>query len=576
MKKHGDKKVLQWIWTVSGKEKRNIVLLTLIQAFLGISSVIAAWFLRDVIDLASAQDTEAFRRKTLAYVSVILLQIICRSVKRYFDEYTRSGLENRFKERLFSTLLNRDFAKVSAVHSGEWLNRLTSDTVVAADGLTTILPDMIGMGLRLLGALGAILMIVPGLGYILLPGGLALLFVSWAFRKKSKKLHKLVQETDGKLRVFLSDRLTSILVVRSFARETQVIADAHQEMQKHQKVRMKRNQFSNLCNTGFSLIMNGVYVTAVIFCGRGILQGTMSFGSFTAILQLIGQVQSPFANITGYLPKFYTLLASAERLMEAESFPGISQEDLWKSDEVQKFYKNDFAFMGLKNAAFTYQPLGEEEQKTANPKVFSGVDLEIQKGDYAAFTGHSGCGKSTVLKLLMSLYHLDEGTCYLKTNDGREMILDERLIRLFAYVPQGNHLMSGTIREMVAFSDKEKMRDEALIRRSLEIACALEFVDALAEGIDTKLGERGLGLSEGQMQRIAIARAICSGNPILILDEATSALDDETEKRLLKNLKNMTDKTVLIVTHRAAVLDICNRHVVMSEQGIQNEENRYS
>lgn len=566
----GDRQVLGWIWKVSGKEKRNIAFLIVIQALLGISSVVFAWLLRNVIDAATVQSRAEFQQNVFAFVGLIVLQIAVRSLKRFLDEYTKSGLENRFKERLFSTLLTRDYAHVTAVHSGEWMNRLTSDTVVVADGLTTILPDLIGMLVKLAGAMAAILMLVPELGYVLLPGGVLLLLVSWAFRKKSKQLHKRVQETDGKLRVLLSERLSGLLIVRSFAREEQTTQDARSQMQAHRKIRMKRNHFSNLCNTGFAVVMNGVYVAGVIYCGFGILNGTMTFGSFTAILQLIGQVQSPFANITGYLPKFYAMTASAERLMEAEAFESIDQTNILGMNEVKEFYRKDFSSMGLENASFTYlPPVQEEELKTRMPVVLSGVNLEIKKGDYVAFTGHSGCGKSTILKILMSLYRLDEGSCYMIQKDGARENLDERYIRMFAYVPQGNHLMSGSIREMVAFSDAEKMKDDALIQKSLEIACASEFVNSLPNGIDTKLGERGLGLSEGQMQRIAIARAVCSGNPILVLDESTSALDEDTEQRLLSNLKSMTDMTVLIVTHRPAVLEICNRQVIMSENGIE-------
>ncbi len=566
-----DKQAIDWILKVSGREKRNVVFLMLIQVFLGISSVIEAWMLRDVIDAAAMRQTDAFVRKSIIFAGLIILQIISRTVKRFLDEYTKSGLENVFKERLFSTLLNRDYARVTAVHSGEWMNRLTSDTVVVADGITTIFPDLFGMFVRLAGAMAAILLLIPKLGYALIPGGVLLLLVSWIFRKKSKHLHKNVQEIDGKLRVLLSERLSGLLIVKSFAKERQTVLEAGRQMKMHRKIRIKKNHFSNLCNTGFALVMNGVYVAGVIYAGVGLLKGTMSVGSFTAILQLIRQVQSPFANITGYLPKFYAMLASAERLMEAEEFESTLMQDVLDMEAVQKYYENDFSAMGLTNAAFTYLPPVQEEESLKNhmPVVLSEVNLEIKKGDYVAFTGHSGCGKSTILKLLMSLYHLDEGQCYVTRADGTKEILNERYIRLFAYVPQGNQLMSGSIREMVAFSDPDKMKDDALIHRSLEIACAAEVIDALPKGLDTVLGERGAGLSEGQMQRIAIARAICSGNPILVLDESTSALDDDTEQRLLENLKAMTDRTVLIVTHRPAVLQICNRHVVMNEEGIE-------
>lgn len=194
------------------------------------------------------------------------------------------------------------------------------------------------------------------------------------------------------------------------------------------------------------------------------------------------------------------------------------------------------------------------------PVVLSHLDIEIKKGEYVAFTGHSGCGKSTVLKLLMCLYPLDEGQAYLRTQQGAQP-LTSRWRGLFAYVPQGNQLLSGTIREIIAFGDKRKMQEEERLKRALRIACAEEFVEKLEQGLDTLLGERGAGISEGQMQRIAIARAIFSDHPILLLDEATSSLDEEVEARLLANLREMTDKTVVIVTHRRAALSICDKSI---------------
>ena len=197
------------------------------------------------------------------------------------------------------------------------------------------------------------------------------------------------------------------------------------------------------------------------------------------------------------------------------------------------------------------------------PVVLEKLSLRIRKGEYVAFTGHSGSGKSTVLKLLMSIYPLDSGSRYLASREGRQE-LDASWRGLFAYVPQGNHLVSGSIREVVAFGDEEAMRREDELWRALRIACAEDFVAALDKGLDSPLGEGGSGLSEGQMQRVAIARAIFSGRPILLLDEATSSLDAETEKRLLENLRAMTDQTVVIVTHRPAALAICDKRIELA------------
>ena len=567
MKQKMNQKALAWLFRVSGKEKWNILFLVLAQGFLGISSILFAWLLRGGVDCAVAGDREGFLRYAASMVVLVVLQISARALKRFLDEYTKSGMENCFKQRLFRQLLIRDYARVTAVHSGEWMNRLTSDTVVVAEGMTTILPDTVGTGARLVGAVTALVLLVPELGYLILPGGIVMVLISAVLRHSLKKLHKGIQESDGTLRVMLAERLAGLLVVRAYAREEQTLQDAVHQMDSHRRARMKRNHFSNFCNVGLSLVVNAVYMIGVLCCGYGILKGTVSYGSFTAVLQLIGQVQSPFANLTGYLPKFYAMLGSAERLMEAENFAELEPETVLQPENVHAFYRDAFESMGFENACFTYLPPDAEE--TRMPVVLNNIDLEIRKGECVAFTGPSGSGKSTVLKLLMSLYPLDSGERFLRTVSGEKLPLDARYTRLFGYVPQGNHLMTGSIRETVAFADARTMANEPQLRQALEIACAMEFVDALPNGLDTVLGERGAGLSEGQMQRLAIARAVCAGCPVLVLDEATSALDEETERKLVENLRQMTDRTVLLVTHRPEMLKLCNRQVILGTEKIE-------
>ena len=541
-----------WLWCVTGSGKAYIFILTLIQAVQGGIGVIYALLLRAIVDSAAGKDAAAFQHNVILIIALVLIQLVISFVIRWLHELAKADIENTFKQRLVDNILRKDYASVSATHTAEWLNRLTNDTAVVAGGAVEILPGLVGTVVRLISALVMIIALDRWFAFILIPGGILLMLLTYAFRGVLKRLHKNIQESDGKLRIFLQERISNLMVIKAFAAEKQSGEGAGRAMEEHKAARLKRNRFSNIANVGFGAAMQGMYLVGIIYCAQGIMTGRVTYGTLTAIMQLIGQVQGPFASISAYLPRWYAMTASAERLMEIETFE--DDGNVSDAETVRRYYEEHFHVLGLRQASFTYRPHGEEEM----PVILDGLNLEIRKGETVAFTGHSGCGKSTVLKLLMCLYPPDSGERFI---DGQELTASFR--RLFAYVPQGNALMNGTIRDVISFAEPAAAQDDARIKRALAIACADEFVD----DADAELGERGFGLSEGQMQRIAIARAIFTDAPILLLDESTSALDELTEKRLLENIRTLTDKTVIIVTHRKAALSICDRVIRFGEHG---------
>ena len=459
---------------------------------------------------------------------------------RYYNELSKSTFENSCKARLFQQILSKDYGYVTSVHSAEWMNRLTSDTVVVSTGLTEIVPGIAGMAAKMIGALSMIIVLEPRFVFIIGIGGIFMIVLTSIFRKKLRAYHKIMQEKDGKVRIFLQEHLHSLMIVKVFTKEQDTYKQSLQTMEEHQRARMDKTRFSNICNIGFSFMMNGAYVLGAIYSVVGIYRGTVSYGTLMAMLQLINQIQSPFANITSYIPKYYAMIASSERLLEIESSV---------QDRIENNGCMDFESISLDNIDFSYEKSREE--------ILNDFSFTLHKGECVGFTGPSGCGKSTVLKVLLSLYPITSGKKKIFYND-KEDELTSKYRHLFSYVPQGNQLMSGTIRDVVTFSNVE---NEKKIWNALKIACASEFVQKLPDGLDTKLKEQGSGISEGQMQRLAIARAIYSNRPILLLDEATSALDVNTEKQVLSNLKEMKDITVIIITHRLEALSICTREV---------------
>lgn len=554
MKKLKDRAVVKWIFQVSGSALWWVFLLAVLRFLQGVSCILYAYTLGEVVNCAQFGLKDEFYRQLCRFIVLVVITVVLQASGRYVQEKGKSVLDKRFRIHVFSQLLRRDFASVTRTHTGEWMNRIISDCNVVTSAVSSIVPELIGICVRVVGAFFALLKLVPKVTLLLIPCSIILGVLATGLRRFLKTLHKNMQQADGRARSYMQEQLSSLLVLRAFTQENAAKQSAEERTDEYIKARMRRFQVVNFSYTTLSTILNGAQVLGIGFCGWSILKGTMSYGTMSAVLYLINLMETPLANTSGYLSQFYSMLASAERMIEIEEFALDSENTAHSQDIIHQYYKDTFDSFGLEDVSFTY---ADDKENL----VLDHLSLSVSKGDFVAFTGESGCGKSTALKLFLALYPLDSGHAYLQDTDGCRKKLDASWRGLFAYVPQGNQLISGTIREMLAFGDKALMEQETQLRTALKIACADGFVDELPDGLDTVLGERGSGLSEGQMQRLSVARALLSDRPILLLDESTSALDGATEEQLLKNLRAMTDRTVLIITHREAALAICNKRI---------------
>ncbi len=528
-----NKETLKFITNNIKGSKKKVLILSIVQTLLGVLTVAFSFMLKPVINALEVKNNDLLIRSVVILASIAVVLIILQIFYRLYYEVSYIDIENRLKNNLFKTILNKDYQEIKNTHDEEWIHRLTSDTAVVANSILSILPSLCRMVVQLVLALVAIIVLFPAFGLSLLPFILLVILITYFMRKRLKAYHHLAQEKDGRAKVFLSESLQGLAIVHSFVKEDVFTKKNEQNLEEYKKARLKRNTFNVLCSIGFIVVYYAFYILAIIFCGQKIINGDMTIGFLSAIVALLSQLTGPLGNITSIIPKYYSLIASGERLrMEnSEDVTYLSKQ------EIDNYYQNEFKSLSLNNVSYSY--LDKYGNKVEALKNFN---LNINKNEKILIKGHSGGGKSTLFKLILSLLTPESGELLIN-----EEPLNKRYEKLFAYVPQDNLLMEGTIKEVVTLFD-DNPNDE-LFNKALDISESSNFVNALANKGDTYLNEKGSGLSLGEMERIAIARAIYSDSPILLLDECSASLDAVTEKKVMSNILSLKDKTIVLISH---------------------------
>lgn len=545
-----NRKILKWIGSCAKSSIIYIVLLTLTSVILSVISLKFSLESKRIIDIAMGVIEGSFLKSCLTIAFYLLLMLAVQILTSFINVHANSKFEISMKNRIFKTLLDKDYLSVSKYHSGELLNRINSDVSVIVGGIVTIVPKIALFLTSIVGGFILLYGIDKKIALVILSVGPFVLIGSRIYSRAYKQLHKDCQEADGRTKSFMLEMLQNLLVVKSFSNEG-FIMDKSENLQKRSyKLRVKRTRVSVLAHIGIFIVFNAGFYFALAYCAYEVSQGRMTAGDIMAVTQLVNQIQSPFKNMSGLVPQMFAVFASAERLIELEE---IKSEE--KTGEfADKSIYEDFESLVFDNVKFSYN----------ENNVISGINMQIDKGDFCVVAGESGAGKSTAIKLLLGILKQNEGKIYIKTRNNEKIELGVNSRGLFSYVPQGNLILSGTIRENISFANKHITEEEII--KACKVAQIWEFIERLDDGLETYIGENGLGLSEGQAQRISIARAIAYGAPILLLDESTSALDSKTEEDLLTALKSMTDKTVIIVSHKKAAFDFCDKVVCVNKE----------
>ena len=538
--KYDARTLLKWLWNAW----RGNQLQAILNASIGLLSVGVSlghvWAMKRAIDVASGTVEGNLYWAVGVMAVLILLDFALNIAGTWVRNILGIKAQNRMQQRMLDRLLRAEWKGRNHHHSADILNRLEFDVNNVVNFLTETIPSTLSVLAMFIGAFLYLFSMDKVLAVIVIGIFPMFLAVSKIYVGQMRHLTRQVRDSDSKVQSVLQETIQHRMLIKTLESDSTMVerlGNTQSELRHRVVRRTKFSVFSNMVvNFGFAF----GYLVAFLWAAIRMSAHTLSFGGMTAFLQLVNRIQGPARNLTKLVPAFVSVFTAAERLMELEEDP--------LEEQGTPIYIKAPCGIRLQNVGYAYEDGGGD-------KVIDGLSFDFKPGSCTAILGETGAGKTTLVRMILALVQPQDGKIEIYHGSTHQALSPLHRCN-FVYVPQGNTLMSGTIRENLRLGKLDATDEEML--HALHVSCA-DFVNDLPDGLNTLCSEQGGGLSEGQAQRIAIARSLLRDRSVMLFDEATSALDPDTERQLLNNILSAHDKTIIFITHRPAVIDYCDQ-----------------
>ncbi|MCM3633401.1 ABC transporter ATP-binding protein [Paenibacillus camelliae] len=548
MNKESRSTALNWTYQFSKPYLWSILLLSIIGSAVAGGFILIVVVSSYILDIATGAKVGVLTYWIILLFIMIVLLALLQGLASHMRTRIAGKLEMNLRQTLFIRLTEKQYMERLQLHSGDMLHRLYSDVQLVVNGVVQLIPQFISMATKLIVGFIVMVSISPIFSVAIISAGVLMYTIGRLYRKKYKGLHKACQSTEGHTRSFLQECFENIVLIKSYCREQLIHLKLQEKQQTNYNAKLARNMVTIAATSSSYLMLSIGYFAVLVWGAMQLSAGSITFGSMLALLQMIDQVKGPFRNMSGLAPQYYAMLASAERLQELEQLNDEPNRDVINQSYISAAHMiEELEAIELDQVSYRYGQANEVLHQTS---------FTINKGEFVGIAGASGAGKSTLFKLILGFIQPDSGELRFRMRKGN--VLNNMAARLLlAYVPQIQLMFSGTIREnLTMFNEAANDTD---INDALNIACLSEEIAAFPHGLDTMIGEHNVGLSEGQAQRLSIARAVLSKAPILLLDESTSALNESLEKEVLRRLRTLQGRTVIFISHSTFVLKSCDR-----------------